>query len=173
MITARAFEDKAIAVYGLARSGLATAAALLASNARVTAWDSNSEARDNAPVGSNTRQSRRNRPSRVRQSGCHSGTCPQPASDRLSRKSSRSRNYRRHRAVRASSGRTSSSQGCGHHWNERQINDNRACPSHLEDRRGSDNNGRKHRPSDPCPECASSRPWNDWSLCARAIELSD
>ncbi len=53
MITARAFEDKAIAVYGLARSGLATAAALLASNARVTAWDSNSEARDNAPVGSN------------------------------------------------------------------------------------------------------------------------
>ena len=39
MITARAFAGKHYAVYGLARSGLATAEALLASGARVTAWD--------------------------------------------------------------------------------------------------------------------------------------
>ena len=39
MITARAFAGKHYAVYGLARSGLASAEALLASGARVTAWD--------------------------------------------------------------------------------------------------------------------------------------
>ncbi len=39
MITARAFAGKHYAVYGLARSGVATAEALLASGARVTAWD--------------------------------------------------------------------------------------------------------------------------------------
>ena len=41
MITARAFAGKHYAVLGLARSGLATVEALLASGARVTAWDSN------------------------------------------------------------------------------------------------------------------------------------
>ena len=45
MITARAFAGKHYAVYGLARSGLATVAALLASGARVTAWDAREEAR--------------------------------------------------------------------------------------------------------------------------------
>ncbi|HVL79906.1 MAG TPA: UDP-N-acetylmuramoyl-L-alanine--D-glutamate ligase [Sphingomicrobium sp.] len=39
MITARAFSGKHYAVYGLARSGLATVEALLASGAKVTAWD--------------------------------------------------------------------------------------------------------------------------------------
>ena len=39
MITARAFAGKRYAVYGLARSGLATVKALLASGAKVTAWD--------------------------------------------------------------------------------------------------------------------------------------
>ena len=45
MITARAFAGKHYAVYGLARSGLATIEALLASGARVTAWDASEEAR--------------------------------------------------------------------------------------------------------------------------------
>ncbi len=39
MITARAFAGKHYAVLGLARSGLATVEALLASGAKVTAWD--------------------------------------------------------------------------------------------------------------------------------------
>jgi len=39
VITARAFAGKRYAVYGLARSGLATVKALLASGAKVTAWD--------------------------------------------------------------------------------------------------------------------------------------
>jgi UDP-N-acetylmuramoylalanine--D-glutamate ligase len=39
VITARAFAGKHYAVYGLARSGIATVEALLASGARVTAWD--------------------------------------------------------------------------------------------------------------------------------------
>jgi UDP-N-acetylmuramoylalanine--D-glutamate ligase len=39
VITARAFAGRHYAVYGLARSGLATVEALLASGARVTAWD--------------------------------------------------------------------------------------------------------------------------------------
>jgi UDP-N-acetylmuramoylalanine--D-glutamate ligase len=45
VITAKAFAGKHYAVYGLARSGLATVAALLASGAKVTAWDSKPEAR--------------------------------------------------------------------------------------------------------------------------------
>ena len=51
MITARAFAGKRYAVYGLARSGLATAAALIASGAEVTAWDAKEEARAKAPAG--------------------------------------------------------------------------------------------------------------------------
>ena len=51
MITARAFAGKHYAVYGLARSGIATVGALLASGAKVTAWDAKEEARDKAPAG--------------------------------------------------------------------------------------------------------------------------
>ena len=51
MITARAFEGKNYAVYGLARSGLATAAALISSGAEVIAWDVKEEARAKAPAG--------------------------------------------------------------------------------------------------------------------------
>ncbi|QNM82526.1 UDP-N-acetylmuramoyl-L-alanine--D-glutamate ligase [Sphingomonas sabuli] len=47
MITARAFAGKHYAVYGLARSGLATVEALLASGARVTAWDGSEKTREN------------------------------------------------------------------------------------------------------------------------------
>jgi UDP-N-acetylmuramoylalanine--D-glutamate ligase len=46
VITARAWAGKHYAVYGLARSGLATVEALLASGARVTAWDEREEARN-------------------------------------------------------------------------------------------------------------------------------
>jgi UDP-N-acetylmuramoylalanine--D-glutamate ligase len=46
VITARAFAGKHYVVYGLARSGLATVEALLASEARVTAWDAKEEARN-------------------------------------------------------------------------------------------------------------------------------
>ena len=45
MITAKAFAGKHYAVLGLARSGLATVEALLASGAKVTAWDDREEAR--------------------------------------------------------------------------------------------------------------------------------
>ena len=51
MIKARAFAGKHYAVLGLARSGLATVEALLASGARVTAWDDKAEARAKAPDG--------------------------------------------------------------------------------------------------------------------------
>ncbi len=46
MITARAFAGKHYAVLGLARSGLASVEALLASGARVTAWDDDEGTRD-------------------------------------------------------------------------------------------------------------------------------
>ena len=46
MITATAFAGKHYAVLGLARSGLATVEALLASGAKVTAWDDDAGARD-------------------------------------------------------------------------------------------------------------------------------
>ena len=49
MIVARAFANKRYAVLGLARSGLATARALVASGAHVTAWDAKEEARAQAP----------------------------------------------------------------------------------------------------------------------------
>ncbi|MCW0199642.1 UDP-N-acetylmuramoyl-L-alanine--D-glutamate ligase [Sphingopyxis sp.] len=48
MITARAFAGRRYAVLGLARSGLATVEALVASGAGVTAWDDREEARDEA-----------------------------------------------------------------------------------------------------------------------------
>ena len=48
MITAEVFAGKHYAVYGLARSGLATVKALIASGAKVTAWDGKSEARETA-----------------------------------------------------------------------------------------------------------------------------
>jgi UDP-N-acetylmuramoylalanine--D-glutamate ligase len=51
VITASAFAGKHYAVYGLARSGLATAEALLASGANITAWDAKVEARAKAPAG--------------------------------------------------------------------------------------------------------------------------
>jgi len=47
VITAKAFAGKHYAVYGLARSGLATVKALIASGAKVTAWDGNEAARAN------------------------------------------------------------------------------------------------------------------------------
>ena len=46
MITARAFAGKHYAVLGLARSGMASVEALLASDAQVTAWDRREEARE-------------------------------------------------------------------------------------------------------------------------------
>ncbi|MFM8542708.1 MAG: UDP-N-acetylmuramoyl-L-alanine--D-glutamate ligase [Chakrabartia sp.] len=49
MIVARAFANKHYAVLGLARSGLATVRALVASGAHVTAWDAKEEARAQAP----------------------------------------------------------------------------------------------------------------------------
>ena len=51
MITGQAFAGKHYAILGLARSGLATVAALLASKARITAWDDRVEARAAAPAG--------------------------------------------------------------------------------------------------------------------------
>lgn len=48
MITAKTWAGKHYAVYGLARSGLATVRALLASGGRVTAWDDREEARAQA-----------------------------------------------------------------------------------------------------------------------------
>lgn len=48
MITSRAFAGRRYAVLGLARSGLATVEALVASGAGVTAWDEREEARDAA-----------------------------------------------------------------------------------------------------------------------------
>jgi UDP-N-acetylmuramoylalanine--D-glutamate ligase len=51
VITARAFAGKHYAVLGLARSGLATVEALLASGAKVAAWDDKEEARAKAPAG--------------------------------------------------------------------------------------------------------------------------
>jgi UDP-N-acetylmuramoylalanine--D-glutamate ligase len=55
VITAKAFEGRHYALYGLARSGIAAAQALLASGARVTAWDTREEARAKAPPGTQIR----------------------------------------------------------------------------------------------------------------------
>jgi UDP-N-acetylmuramoylalanine--D-glutamate ligase len=51
MITSPAFAGRSYAVLGLARSGLATVEALLASGAQVMAWDENKEARANILPG--------------------------------------------------------------------------------------------------------------------------
>jgi UDP-N-acetylmuramoylalanine--D-glutamate ligase len=51
VITARAFAGRKYAVYGLARSGIATVTSLLGSGADVAAWDANADARLRAPAG--------------------------------------------------------------------------------------------------------------------------
>jgi UDP-N-acetylmuramoylalanine--D-glutamate ligase len=51
VITSPAFAGKSFAVFGLARSGLATVEALLASGANVMAWDERAEARAALPSG--------------------------------------------------------------------------------------------------------------------------
>jgi UDP-N-acetylmuramoylalanine--D-glutamate ligase len=51
VITAKAFAGKRYAVYGLARSGIATVTSLLGSGAYVGAWDGKAEARLRAPAG--------------------------------------------------------------------------------------------------------------------------
>lgn len=51
MITSPAFRGRRYALLGLARSGLATVDALVASGAEVTAWDSKEEARAKVPQG--------------------------------------------------------------------------------------------------------------------------
>ena len=58
VITAKAFAGKHYAVYGLARSGLATVEALLASGASVTAWDAKEEARYAPPRAERSRARR-------------------------------------------------------------------------------------------------------------------
>ncbi|HEY7810652.1 MAG TPA: UDP-N-acetylmuramoyl-L-alanine--D-glutamate ligase [Allosphingosinicella sp.] len=58
MITSGAFSGKSFAVLGLARSGLATAEALLTSGASVMAWDSKEEARESLRAEHQTRSSR-------------------------------------------------------------------------------------------------------------------
>lgn len=51
MIVSDAFRGKCYAVLGLARSGLATVSALVASGAKVVAWDNREEARAQVPAG--------------------------------------------------------------------------------------------------------------------------
>ena len=51
MIVSTAFSGKSYAVYGLARSGVATVEALLASGASVMAWDEKPEARNQLVPG--------------------------------------------------------------------------------------------------------------------------
>ena len=64
MITAQAFAGKHYAVYGLARSGIATVEALLASGAQVTAWDAKEEAREKLlPLGGRWRAAPEGAPS--------------------------------------------------------------------------------------------------------------
>ena len=57
VITSPAFRGKRYAVLGLARSGLATVDALVASGAEVTAWDSKEEARAKVPARRHARRS--------------------------------------------------------------------------------------------------------------------
>ena len=48
MIPVRGFEDEKVAVFGLARTGLAAARALAAGGARVVVWDEKAAAREGA-----------------------------------------------------------------------------------------------------------------------------
>src|SRR6201996_5827130 len=48
MIPVRGFEGKTVAVFGLARTGLAAARALIAGGAQVALWDENAQARASA-----------------------------------------------------------------------------------------------------------------------------
>jgi UDP-N-acetylmuramoylalanine--D-glutamate ligase len=84
VITARAFAGKHYAVYGLARSGLATVEALLASGAKVTAWDDKEEARETLlPLKGEVARSAGGGPSRAPSVSANALTAP-PRGESLS-----------------------------------------------------------------------------------------
>ena len=56
MIPVRGFEGKKVAVFGLARTGLAAARALAAGHAQVVVWDEKPAARARAATGCGTGQ---------------------------------------------------------------------------------------------------------------------
>ena len=161
MITSPAFRGKRYAVLGLARSGLATVEALVASGAEVTAWDNREEAR--AAVAGRGRRSpirwRSTSPAMTASSSrpaCRSTRHPIAAKARDGGRAG----DRRHRTVRAGARRPAAAQGRRHHRHQRQVDHHRAGPPHPEDRRRADDDGRQYRPADPrartrCPKAAS------------------
>jgi UDP-N-acetylmuramoylalanine--D-glutamate ligase len=88
VITSSAFSGKSYAVYGLARSGVATVEALLASGAHVMAWDEKEEARDKilAGTGRGTARSAVEGAQHLAQPPLHQPSAdppPRPGEDRL------------------------------------------------------------------------------------------
>ena len=167
MITARAFAGKHYAVYGLARSGLATVEALLASGAKVTAWDANEEAREQAPDGAEIADLDTADLSQFDSLVVTPGPAAQPPPDRDTGPRGRRRDHRRHRAVRPRPARASAAQGGRDHRHQRQVDHHRARPPHPQDRGRAERDGRQYRPADPRPGPVARRR----GLCARAVEL--
>ena len=142
VITAKAFAGKHYAVLGLARSGLATVEALLASGARVTAWDDKEEARESCAQGSvepgvcsfrATSSADRPRPrfdSIVVTPGLPLNR--HPIAQRARRRGRR--DHRRYRAVRPGAGGAAAAQGGRDHRHQRQVDHHRAHSPHIADR---------------------------------------
>ena len=170
MITSPAFAGKRYAVLGLARSGLAAVEALVASGARVTAWDRQADARERGRSGTRrARRSARDRPDRLRRRGRFARRAAQHPPDRRARRAVRRAGDRRHRTVRAGPRQPAAAQGRRHHRHQRQEHHHRAGPPHPADRGRADHDGRQHRPADPgAGPAARGR-----GLCAGAVELPD
>ena len=165
VITAKAFAGKHYAVYGLARSGLATVEALLASGARVTAWDAKEEARAKAPAGTELANLDEADLTQFDSLVVTPGPAAQPPPDRAARPRRRRRDHRRHRAVRPRPARASAAQGGRDHRHQRQVDDDRAGPPHPQDRGRADDDGRQHRPADPRPGPAARKAASMCSSC--------
>ncbi len=175
MIEVPGFEGRTVAVFGLARSGLAAARALQAGGARVAAWDENPKSRDAAraagfePVDLSTR-----RLERLRRPGARAGRAAHPsraALDGEGRAGRRRSGDRRHRALRPGGERragASPAQGGGHHRHQRQIDHHRPHRPHAAPGRARRAHRRQHRRAGARPRADARRR----DLCAGAVELS-
>ena len=163
MIPATSFGGKHVAVFGLGGSGRATAAALVAGGAIVSAWDDNAEAVAAAdaagiPVADPHDTDWTGFAALVLAPGVPL-THPAPHWTVVKAEAGRHRDHRRHRDLlpRAPAQRADGAvRGGDRH--QRQIDDHRADRPPPEDRRARHPDRRQYRHADPVARSAAGRP---------------
>ena len=172
MFPATRFKGRRIALFGLARSGLACAAALVAGGAEVVACDDGADARAAAaaagiPIGDLARRRFRD----VLGAGAVAGHSPDPSPPALERRQGAGRRHRgdrRHRGLHREIAGTGSRAG-RHHRHQWQVDDHRAHRPCAARGRARCPCRRQYRHGGVPAAAARARP----GLCPRALLLSD